>query len=90
MKKNFNYWVSKALEIKNLAQAMEQTRWIYFKYIKQELPDDYCDVVDEMDFENLETLADRIQYELDLEIPEIQDLWTYTVTSQLLAEGREA
>lgn len=89
--KCFNSWADKILrESKTVAEAIEQLKWCYYKYNGYKESEDVTEVIDVLDYENLEQFADRLQYECGLENETIQDTWTYIVTSELIAEHREA
>ena len=85
MKKEFNYWVSKFIGNENTEQVVRDLYWCYYKYNSWTEAESWKEIVEALNFENSEALADRITNCLDFELDEEtqREILFYITASQL-------
>lgn len=90
MKECFNYYASKVMDSETLEMVVSQLYNCYYKYNGWRYAEDYKEILEALNYENRELLADRVASDCDLdEATQMQILYDITM-SELITENREA
>ena len=90
MKENFNNYASKIMECEKLEDIVSQLYWCYYKYNGWEYAGGYDEIIDALNLENKQKLAEKIEGSWWLD-EETQLNILYSITaSELIEKNREA
>ena len=83
MKANFNNYASKIMECEKMEDIVSQLYWCYYKYNGWEYAAGYDEIIDALDFENKERLAEKIEQSWDLDEETQLNILYYITVSEI-------
>ena len=90
MKDNFNYYASKIMECEKLADIVKQLYWCYCKYNGWKEAENYNEILDCLNTENKEALADKVTSDWNLNEESATNILYDITVSELNDKYREA